>query len=84
MTSRNERDGTSRKSVLRTLGIAGSSIPMSIGTAARKPATPSWQIERHRDLTYAERPEVDHDDHSEESFDSTCTFPSNGTLTRSP
>lgn len=65
MTNRNERNGTSRRSVLRRLGIAGSGIALSTGSAASTLATPARDIERYRDLTYVERPAVDHQSHSE-------------------
>ncbi|QSW97672.1 alpha/beta hydrolase [Haloterrigena alkaliphila] len=65
MTTHDKRNGTTRRSVLRRLGIAGSAIALSTGSAAGTPATPSKEIVRHENLTYAERPDVDHEDHSD-------------------
>ena len=65
MTTHKKRNGTTRRSVLRRLGVAGSAIALSTGSVAGTPATPSKGIVRHENLTYAERSDVDHEDHSD-------------------
>lgn len=61
MIDRNERDErheTSRRSVLRGLSIAGSSIALSAAGAAGESAAPAREIEHHRDITFTERENV--------------------------
>lgn len=65
MVNRKKNRDASRRSVLRGLGIAGSTLALSAGTAAGTPATPANGIETHENLTFAERPEVDREGHGE-------------------
>lgn len=48
----------SRRSFIRGLGVATSALALPGSALASKPATPTQDIEVHRNLTFAERPDV--------------------------
>lgn len=54
-----DRDRRSRRSVLRGLGVSGSSLLLSGSALAEKPATPAKDVEVHRDIVFAERDDVE-------------------------